>query len=76
MAECGILLIFSLALLGCVTLGLSILYALLLGYALFFLYGLHRGMGAVQLLPLWHFYSQCRVKNTEKLGTVDQKGDM
>lgn len=28
------------------------------------------------LLPLWHFYSQRRVKNTEKLGTVDRKGDM
>lgn len=52
MEEYGILLLFSLALLGCVTLGLSVLYALLLGYMLFFLYGLYRGMGAAQLLRL------------------------
>lgn len=52
MEEYGILLLFSLALLGCVTLGLSVLYALLLGYVLFFLYGLYRGMGAAELLRL------------------------
>lgn len=52
MVEYGVLLLFSLALLGCVTFGLSVLYALLLGYVFFFLYGLYRGIGAARLLRL------------------------
>lgn len=52
MVEYGVLLLFSLALLGCVTFGLSVLYALLLGYVIFFLYGLCRGIGAARLLRL------------------------
>lgn len=52
MKEYGVLFLFSLAMLACVALGWSVLYALLLGYALFFLYGLYRGKGVGELLRL------------------------